>query len=116
MARNVRWKQFFSNYQTRPTNDKSTLPALVEFEATLNLNSLPLPPDHPIEQYINFLVNNISDPSFSNSITNNQELNLSYQERTEIHSLKNNDHIIILPANKGSTTIVMNKKDYISEI
>lgn len=41
--------------------------------------------------------------------------NLSKSEKHAIRSLQNNKNIIIKPADKGSATVIMNKKDYIAE-
>ena len=38
--------------------------------------------------------------------------NLSKEERQALRSLKQNDEIIVLPADKGNSTVVMNAKDY----
>ena len=41
--------------------------------------------------------------------------NLTKPEKQAIKSLQNNKNIIIKPADKGSATVIMNKKDYIDE-
>ena len=41
--------------------------------------------------------------------------NLTKPEKQAIRSLQNNKNIIIKPADKGSATVIMNKKDYIDE-
>ena len=44
----------------------------------------------------------------SNSIPNN----LTKGEKQALKRLKNNENIVILPADKGRVTVVMDKKDY----
>ena len=38
--------------------------------------------------------------------------NLNYLERNAIRSLRNDENIIIAKADKGNTTVVLNKEDY----
>ena len=45
----------------------------------------------------------------SSSLTEN---NLTKDERQALKGLKNDDDIVILPADKGRVTVVMDKKDY----
>ena len=39
----------------------------------------------------------------------------TYQERQALHSLMNNDEIVIKPADKGSAIVVWSQKDYLTE-
>jgi hypothetical protein len=120
MARSLRLKYHFAtaNDPSTPAPDTSSdqKSPLEKFKPPSNWDPPPLPPDHPIEQYINFLVLNISDTTFEDLATKNTTDNLSPEERRAISSLKNNQDIRILPADKGSTTVVMNTSDYTAEI
>ena len=49
----------------------------------------------------------------SSSLTEN---NLTKDERQALKRLKNDDDIVILPADKGRVTVVMDKKDYHDKI
>lgn len=114
LARNLRIKHFFDN---QPAQFSSKLDSsLSKFKPPSDWDPPPLPADHPIEQYISFLVQNISDPTFADTINNSSNSNLTPQERRAINTLKNNELIQILPADKGSTTVVMDKTDYVKEI
>ena len=41
--------------------------------------------------------------------------NLSKKQRQALHSLKEDKEIIILPADKGRATVILNKEDYIKK-
>lgn len=112
-GRNLRLKYFFKN---NPSAHKieNLDPSLIRFKPASNFDPPPLPPDHPIELYINFLLQKCTDPAFFKQLPTNH--NLSPEERKAIHSLKTNPNIMILPADKGSTTVVMDKVDYMNEV
>ena len=42
--------------------------------------------------------------------------NISKEEREAIKSLKKDDSIVILPADKGRTTVILNKQDYHNKV
>ncbi|XP_011859451.1 PREDICTED: uncharacterized protein LOC105556945 [Vollenhovia emeryi] len=42
--------------------------------------------------------------------------NINREERLALRSIKQNDDILILPADKGNTTVVMDKKDYHNKV
>ena len=44
-----------------------------------------------------------------------QGSNLSYNESKALHTLKNNNNIVIKPADKGSSIVIMDKADYLQE-
>ena len=44
------------------------------------------------------------------------ERNISKEEEKALKDLKNDDSIVILPADKGKKTVVMNRKDYTEKI
>ncbi len=49
------------------------------------------------------------------NLLHKQSTDLTKQERNAIKDLKNDDDIIILPADKGRMTVIMNKSDYIDK-
>ena len=71
-----------------------------------------VPPDgllNPeILENLNELKNDIKNVSLSQ-----QETNLTKNELKAIKSLRNNKAIIIIPADKGSSTVKMNRADYL---
>ncbi|XP_054290772.1 uncharacterized protein LOC129005789 [Macrosteles quadrilineatus] len=86
---------------------------LMKFKPPSNWDPPPLQPDHPIELYINYIMQSITDPNFKNNLSDSD--NLTRPERTALRSLQKNKDIMILPADKGSTTVVMNTDDYKQE-
>jgi hypothetical protein len=55
----------------------------------------------------------ITDPNFQQNISKKD--NLTKPERAALRNLKMNKNIMILPADKGSTTVVLDKTDYLDE-
>ena len=45
-----------------------------------------------------------------------EQPNLSKPEKSALRSLRNNPNIIILPADKGNTMVVLDKDDYLAEV
>ena len=88
-------------------------PCLSQFIPPSNKDPPALPPNHPLVTLQEFLTSNLSSPSFPKSLPKNS--NLSAEERRAIQNLKTNPDIIILPADKGSTTVVMDHSDYLAE-
>jgi len=83
------------------------------FKTPSNWEPPQLNPDHPIEQFLNIVLSNVSNPDFPNDLPRLKNLNDT--EIKAITSLKHNKDIIILPADKGDVTVIMNKIDYITE-
>ena len=110
-TRNLRIKHFFDNLPTTPEN--AIDPALTKFAPPSKWDPPPLPPSHPLEQFISFLLVNVSEPSFAHNLHTTD--NITTSERKAITDLRNNSNIMILPADKGSTTVILNKSDYIHE-
>lgn len=73
-----------------------------------------VPPDILLKpetlEKLNELKNGIDDVSMSQN-----ENNLTKEEFNAIKSLRYNKDIIIKPADKGSSTVIMNKSDYLKE-
>ena len=57
---------------------------------------------------------NISDPKFPTILP--QQPNLSSSERSALHSLHTNSNILILFADKGSCTVILDKSDYLTRL
>ena len=84
------------------------------------------PPDHKISQStldtIQDIVTRTESIVGEHKISNNQCLllhnyksNLTNLEQTALRNLRNNDEIVIKPADKGGATVIMNKSSYINE-
>lgn len=112
-GRKIRLQHYFSQPENSVTNANDIAPCLTRFQPKSDWQPPPLAPDHPIEQFINVLLSNIANPSFTDSLKCKQ--NLTYSERNAISSLQKNKDIIILPADKGDTTVILNISDYIEE-
>ena len=71
----------------------------------------PRPNDHCLNAFIEKVNNDLASLDLDIPITKN----LSIEERHALKDLKENSNIIIKKADKGSSIVVMNKDDYISE-
>ncbi|CAB4012008.1 Hypothetical predicted protein [Paramuricea clavata] len=56
--------------------------------------------------------NNIRHQVTTNLLHSKHPVDLTKQERKALKDLKNDDDVIILPADKGCMTVVMDKSDY----
>ena len=113
-TRNLRIKHFFDNLPATNNSDGNQVhTALTKFVPPSNWDPPPLPPAHPLEQFISFLLINVSDPDFTKSLPTKS--NTPQSERKAIQNLQNNKEIVILPADKGNTTVILNKTDYVLE-
>lgn len=72
-----------------------------------------LPPTHPLERYISQLLQRTSSGNFLDSLTPRD--NLTPAERQALKGLKADQAIKIMPADKGSTVVIMNSTDYDQE-
>ena len=72
-----------------------------------------LPSSHPLKLYISHILSIVSQQNFTKSLPSSS--NLIPLECQALHSLRSNPHILILPADKGSTTVVLNKVDYLAD-
>ena len=68
---------------------------------------------HPVERYISHVLSNISDSKFPTTLP--QQHNFSKPEKSALHSLRNNPNNLILAADKGNTTVCLEKDDYLAE-
>ena len=88
--------------------------------------------DHTQKDKINFIAAIESNISSNRDINNNDKLivssqvvnaiktaknvdNISFAEKTALNQLKNDENIITVPADKGRSTVVMNKSDYVNK-
>jgi len=111
-ARNIRIKHYFSI--NKPQNDCTIPQCLQQYKEQSVWEPPPLPSNHPVEQFINVVISNLSDPSFEDSLKKSN--NLSKDEVKAIKSLKYNKDIIILPADKGDKIVIQNINDYKDEV
>lgn len=115
----LRLKFYWHNNPDSDENATDILhPSLHKFKPPSNfdpkLNSQTrLPPSHPLEQYISQLIQRTSTASFLNSLTPRD--NLSAPERHALRTLKSDMSVKIMPADKGSTVVIMNSSDYEQE-
>ena len=88
--------------------------------------------DHTQKDKINFIAAIESNISSNRDINNNDKLivssqvvnaiktaknvdNISFADKTALNQLKNDENIITVPADKGRSTVVMNKSDYVNK-
>ena len=75
-----------------------------------------VPPDCFIRKDILEQLKALKDNIISMNLRQDKAINnITPEERRALKSLKNNNDIIIKPADKGSSTVIMNKEDYIKE-
>ena len=67
----------------------------------------------PVERYISHILANISDLKFPTTLP--QQPNFSSSQRSALRSLRTNPSILILNADKGNSTVVLDKTDYLAE-
>ena len=115
-CRNLRWREFWHSNQKNKNNNNNNSKlhnALTQFRPYSNKEPPPLPKNHPVEIFITILLNKVTQPSFLNDLKPTS--NLSMDERAALDSLSKDKSIVILPADKGSTTVILNKTDYVTE-
>lgn len=112
-ARNLRIKYHLHQFPDTFKNQQQPEACLMKFKPPSNWDPPPLPPDHPLELYINYIMQSITNPDFLCKLP--KEDNLTSAERAALKSLKSNGNIKVLPADKGSTTVVMDTTDYMTE-
>jgi hypothetical protein len=110
-CRNLRWREFWRTHPS-PTNTNSSSP-LKKFLPPSQHEPKPLPSNHPVEIFIKSFLNKLSDQKFLQTLY--PPPNLTYSEAAALKKLKKNENIIITKADKGSTVVVLDKQDYISE-
>lgn len=111
----LRLKYYWHNNTDTDQNGEELHPSLQKFKLPSNFDpkTLPetrLPPTHPLEKYISTLLQRTSSATFLNSLTPRD--NLSPSERQALKSLKSDASVKIMPADKGSTVVIMNTTDY----
>ena len=79
-------------------------------------NSNWTPGDDQIPDRLHDLLNELSDSvNTFNPQGNNSRSNITKSERTALQNLQKDPDIIIKPADKGSSTVIMNKASYLNE-
>ena len=73
-------------------------------------------PDKSNEENLEKFITNISNEPLSPKEKQNIKRNISHAQRKALNDLKDDDDIIIKPADKGGATIIMDKNYYESEI
>jgi hypothetical protein len=111
-ARNVKLK--FLHSKDEPNNVTTMPNSILRFKEESTWDPPDLPADHPIQQFTNVILTNLADHQFPDFIKTKD--NLSKNEKKAIYTLKNNTDIVILPADKGDSIVVLNKEDYVNEI
>jgi len=72
------------------------------------------PPEHTIHDKINMHLTNIEN-EIQNVDNNYGKSNISKSERKALNRLRKDNTIVIKPADKGSSTVIMSKTDYLTE-
>lgn len=72
------------------------------------------PPDEDIDDKIKEILNTLKDKLKKCKLNNNKNSS-SLREIRELSKLKNNQSLVIKPADKGNSIIIQNKVDYITE-
>ena len=117
-CRRLKWK-FFWDAQSSPTapatfQTPSAHPSLAKFKPPSPHEPKPLPANHPVEIFTNLLLSKVSDTAFLNSL--HPSTNLSTAEKRALGSLRKNSDIVITSSDKGSTIVVLDSNDYLSEV
>lgn len=112
-GRDLKWKYFWQSH-TSSNSGLKLHEALQKFKPPSSNEPPPLPPGHPIDIFLDQILLNISDPNFIANLQSNTH-NLTKSENIALSKLKNDESIIVLPADKGSTTVLLNKSDYTNE-
>lgn len=120
LVRNLKLKDYFRD-------DDQDADKTFDFKTkTFESPSTWTPPDHKVSQQTLDTVQTIVDATESLIQRYRQQNdrflvlrhlndNLSIDERRALHELRNNDSIVIKPADKGSSTVVMDKSAYVTE-
>lgn len=111
----LRLKYFWHNNADSDQDGEALHSSLQKFRPPSNFDPKTLPesrllPTHPLERYISALLQRTSSAIFLDSLTPRD--NLSPEERQTLKSLKSDTSIRIMPADKGSTVVIMNTADY----
>ena len=106
-SRRIKLTEFFSNNKFKNTETEKKL-----FVPKSNW----VPPDKFIRNDILDELKSLEESISNINLRQNNEIsNLNKDELKALKSLKNNKTIVIKPADKGSTTVIMDREDYIKE-
>lgn len=117
-VRSFQWDFFHRTSETSESDQQTDAmprvePSLHKFLPPSKKDLPPLPPTHPMVQFSEFLLTNVAHPSFPTSLQQNP--NLTPSEFRALRSLKHDNDIMILPADKGSSVVVLDREDVIEE-
>lgn len=111
-ARSLRWRYFFATDPDAQA-DSDIHPSLRQFKKPVVFEPASLPSSHPLERYISCLIREFSDAGFLQSL--NPRPNLTRAEFSALKTLRSNDSIKIMSADKGSTVVIMDTSVYKAE-
>ena len=106
-ARRLRLKEMFAD--SHNTDSATPTEEQLKFRPKSSFN----PPEqsHTLEAFITAIQRDIK----THKPTNTRRDNLSPSERESLKKLRNDDRIVIKPADKGSSVVVLDSEDYIAE-
>ena len=104
---------FGPNTPIFPTIQIPSHPDLPNSRNQASLTLLSSPTSSSLKLYISHVLSTVSQPNFIKPLPTN--INLTLLEHQAIHSFRFNPHILNLLADKDSTTVVLNKDDYLVE-
>jgi len=78
-----------------------------------NMDPPSLPSNHPLERYISSIISASTNSEFSHQMVN--QPNLTLKQRKALVALRENHDIMVLPVDKGSTTVVLDKADSLQQ-
>ncbi|XP_071153486.1 uncharacterized protein [Mytilus edulis] len=112
-ARSLRIKEHFASKEDDSTTSDSDSDDSNEYRFRKKSNWVPKPSKNTtLESFID----NVKTDILTNVKINNQTYdNLTPDERVALTNLRDNDDIVIKPADKGSAVVVMDKSNYVQE-
>lgn len=109
----LRWRWFWHT-EGGSGRDNPIDACLMQFKGSTTHEAPKLPPTHPVEQYIRQVLIRTSDMNFLGSFK--PPSNLPRGEQLALKNLRSNPDIKIMPADKGSTIVLMDQTDYLREV
>ncbi|XP_049795301.1 uncharacterized protein LOC126210181 isoform X2 [Schistocerca nitens] len=121
-TRTLCWKYHFSTKKNDPNptpNDptpQDTIqiePCMEQFRPPSQRDPPPLHQNHPLQTFQEFLTYGLASQSFLKNL--NPTPNITTAEAQAIRDPKADRSIVILPADKGYTTVVLDRREYVAE-